>query len=108
MATVNYRESGVIEYPTETRNSLGETIQTWTKLANVRASVREASYSEQQRRQQVGGTISHTVLLRYVPGVTGKMRFRWASRGNRLLYISSVVEQGFRDELELGCEEQAT
>jgi hypothetical protein len=36
------------------------------------------------------------------------MRFRWTSRGNRLLYIASVVERGFRDELELGCEEQAT
>ena len=61
-----------------------------------------------QRRQQVGGTISHTVILRYVAGVTGKMRFRWTSRAGRLLYISSVVEQGFRDELELGCEEQIT
>jgi head-tail adaptor len=56
----------------------------------------------------VGGTISHTMMLRYVAGVTGKMRFRWTSRGNRLLYIASVVERGFRDELELGCEEQAT
>ena len=108
MATVNYREAGVIEYPAETRNALGETIQTWATFARCRASVREASYSEQQRRQQVGGTISHTVLLRYVSGVTGKMRFRWTSRDDRLLYISSVVEKGFRDELELGCEEQAT
>ena len=108
MATVNYREAGVIEYPLETRNALGETIQTWTQFARVRANVREASYSEQQRRQQVGGTISHTVMLRYVAGVTGKMRFRWTSRAGRLLYISSVVEQGFRDELELGCEEQIT
>jgi len=108
MATVNYRESGVIEYPAETRNALGETIQTWTTFARVRASVQESSYSEQQRRQQIGGTISHTVMIRYVAGVTGKMRFRWTSRGDRLLYIASVVEQGFRDELELGCEEQAT
>lgn len=108
MATTNYREAGVIEYPAETRNALGETLQTWTTFARVRAAVREASYSEQERRQQVGGTLSHTVLLRYVPGVTGKMRFRWTSRGDRLLYISSVVERGFRDELELGCEEQAT
>ena len=108
MPTTNYREVGVIEYPAETRNALGETLQTWTTFARVRAFVREASYSEQERRQQVGGTISHTVMLRYVPGVTGKMRFRWESRDNRLLYISSVVERGFRDELELGCEEQAT
>jgi hypothetical protein len=36
------------------------------------------------------------------------MRIRWTSRGDRLLYISSVVERGFREEHELSCEEQAT
>jgi hypothetical protein len=34
------------------------------------------------------------------------MRLRWQSRGNRLLYISAVVERGNREELEITVEEQ--
>jgi len=108
MRTVNYREAGVLEYPVETRNAHGETIQTWATFAPVRAAVEELTYREAERRQQIGGTLTHTVQIRYVPGVTGKMRFRWTSRGDRLLYVSSVIERGFRDGLELECEEQAT
>jgi hypothetical protein len=36
------------------------------------------------------------------------MRLRWISRNGRLLYISSVVEQGNREDLELTVEEQAS
>jgi hypothetical protein len=43
-----------------------------------------------------------------VEGVTGKMRVRWRSRGDRYLYISAVVEIGPRQEHELTCEEKAT
>jgi hypothetical protein len=43
-----------------------------------------------------------------VDGITGKMRVRWKSRGDRYLYISSVVERGSREEHELTCEEKAT
>jgi hypothetical protein len=35
------------------------------------------------------------------------MRLRWVSRNDRILYISAVVEQGNREDLELTVEEQA-
>jgi hypothetical protein len=54
----------------------------------------------------VAGSISAVVRTRYLPGLAGGMRLRWKSRGDRLLYISAVVEQGNRDELELTVEEQ--
>jgi hypothetical protein len=34
------------------------------------------------------------------------MRLRWASRGDRLLYVSAVVERAGRTELEITVEEQ--
>jgi SPP1 family predicted phage head-tail adaptor len=102
------RETVVIETPQETRNALGESVQTWSTFATRRASVVADSYQEMERRQQIGGMISHTVRMRYVEGLTGKMRLRWTSRGDRILYISSVVERNFREEHELSCEEQAT
>jgi hypothetical protein len=36
------------------------------------------------------------------------MRIRWDSRDGKILYVSSAVERGRREEHELTCEEQAT
>jgi head-tail adaptor len=102
------REFVIIESPTEERNALGESVQTWGEFSTRWASIEAISYLEQSRRGQIGGSISHTVRMRYVPGLTGQMRLRWASRGGRLLYISSVVERGIREEHELQVEELAT
>jgi len=102
------RESVTIQYPTEVRNSLGESAQTWSDLTTRRAFVEATSYNELQRRGQIGGSVSYTVRMRYVPGLTGQMRLRWDSRDSRILYVSSAVERGHREEHELTCEEQAT
>lgn len=102
------RETFVIESPSESRNSIGESVQTWSTFAKVRGSYEATSYSEQSRRGQIGGSVSATVRIRHVDGVTGAMRLRWASRSDRILYISGVVERGHREELELSVEEQAT
>ena len=98
------REKVSIEVPAETRTALGETTQTWSQLLERWASVEAVRYSEQQQQGQTSGTISHAVRMRYVPGLTGKMRLRW--RG-RLLYISSLIEKGNGEEHELACEERA-
>ena len=65
-------------------------------------------FRSQSRRGQIGGSVSATVRIRYFPGLTGKHRLRWISRDGRVLYISGVIERGFREEHELAVEEQAT
>jgi head-tail adaptor len=102
------REVFAIESPTETRNALGESVQTWQEEGRRYGSYEAISYSEQTRRGQIGGSVSATVRIRYFPGLTGKHRLRWISRGGRVLYVSSVIERGFREEHELAVEEQAT
>lgn len=102
------RELFAIESPTETRNALGESVQTWAEEGRRYGSYEAISYSEQTRRGQIGGSTSATVRIRYFDGLTGKHRLRWLSRGGRLLYISSVIERGVREEHELAVEEQAT
>jgi SPP1 family predicted phage head-tail adaptor len=102
------RESVTIQSPTEARNSLGESTQTWSDLTTRRAMIEAISYTELERRGQIGGSVSYTVRMRYVPGLTGQMRLRWDSRDGRILYVSSAVERGHREEHELTCEEQAT
>lgn len=102
------RETIVIEQESTDRNDFGESVSTWTTFASRRAAVESISYSEQERRKQIGGVGTFMVRCRYVPGITGKMRIRWASRSDRLLYIASVVEQNNREEHELTCDEKAT
>lgn len=102
------RDTIVIEQQSETRNALGETTVSWVTFATRRAAVEAISYTEQERRRQIGGTGTFIVRCRFVDGITGKMRVRWASRADRLLYIAGVVERGNRDEHELSCDEKAT
>lgn len=101
------RELFVVEAPTVTRNDAGESIQSWSDIARVYGSYEAISFSESQRMSQIGGTTSAVVRIRYRTGVEANQRLRWVSRGDRLLYISGVVERGNRDELELSVEEQA-
>jgi head-tail adaptor len=102
------REKFAIETPVETRNAVGESIIAWQEVGTRLGSYEANAYIELDRRGQVGGSVSATVRMRYFPGLTGKHRLRWVSRDNRLLYISSVVERGNREEHELTVEEQAT
>lgn len=102
------RETIVIEKQTETRNAFGEASSTWSTHANRRASVEAISYTETQKQNRIGGAATWVVRCYFVDGISGKMRVRWKSRSDRLLYISSVVEVGPRQEHELTCEEKAT
>jgi SPP1 family predicted phage head-tail adaptor len=102
------RELVAIEYPLETRNSLGESIQTWHEYARRRCHIEAIGYVEQSRRQQIGGSVSHIVRMRYCEGLTGMMRLRWVTRGGRILYVTGVVEKNNREEHEVQAEEKAT
>lgn len=101
------RETIVIERPIEIRNELGESTQEWEEFVRRRASVEAVSYYESQRMNQIGASVSHVVRIRYCPGLVGAMRIRWVTRSNRILWISSIVERGHREEHELTCEERA-
>jgi SPP1 family predicted phage head-tail adaptor len=107
-AAGTYREVFAVEAPTRTRNAAGGTVETWAEVARIYGSYEALGYSEQSRRGQIGGGISATVYTRYRSDITGEMRLRWVSRDDRLLYISAIVEQGTREDLELTVEEQAT
>jgi len=102
------REVVIVEAARQARNEVGEAVQTmWVEHTRRRASIESVGYSEQQINRQTGGSVSHVVRMRYVPGLVGGMRLRWESRGNRLLYVSSVVERGHREEHEVYAEERA-
>jgi head-tail adaptor len=107
VATGSLTQRFELQKPTQTRNSSGESVTAWTKVREFMGSIAQETYSESQRRGQIGGTIQSTVRTHWVDGAAGNMRLVWKSRGNRILMIAGVVEIGRPDELELTVEEQA-
>lgn len=103
-----YREVFVLERPVRTRNAAGGTVETWEAVAKIFGSYEQTSYAQQARIGAISSGLTATVFTRYREGVTGDMRLRWPARGGRLLYISSVVEIGSTDDLELTVEEQVS
>ena len=86
-----------------TTNALGETVLAWANSTAVWASVEGVSAREALEAGQQETTITHRVRLRYLPGLTQRMRFSWRSR---TLNIVSLLEYGNRTEHVAICEEQ--
>jgi len=96
------RERVVIQSPSEAVNSLGETVLSWGTFAERWASVEGVSAREALAAGQMDVTISHKVKMRYLDGLTQKMRILW--RG-RTLEIVSLLEHMNRSVHELVCQE---
>jgi SPP1 family predicted phage head-tail adaptor len=96
------RERVTVQQATESRNSLGETLLTWSTYAERWASVEGVSAREVLAAGQMDVTVTHRVRMRYVDGMTQNMRLLWR---NRTLDIVSLLEHANRSEHELICQE---
>lgn len=97
------RERITIQAATETRNAIGEVVQSWATFAERWASVDGLSSREFLIQGQQQTDITHRVRLRYVDGFTSTMRILW--RG-RVLEITSLLEHANRSEHEALCTER--
>lgn len=97
------RERVTVQQAASTRNSLGESVLSWSDWQTVWASVEGVSARESLTAGQQETTISHRVRLRYLPGLSANMRFSWRSR---TLEIVSLLEHNNRSEHEAICQEQ--
>jgi SPP1 family predicted phage head-tail adaptor len=97
------RERVTFQQATETRNRLGETVQSWATYAERWASVQGLSSREVLLTGQQQTEITHRVRMRYLDGMTNSMRILW--RG-RVLEITSLLEHNNRSEHELLCTER--
>jgi head-tail adaptor len=82
-----------LQRPVQTRNASGESITTWTKVRPFLGSYDQETYSQAQRRGQIGGNRQATVICREFDGVDASMQLVCRSRGGAVMKISSVVEQ---------------
>lgn len=97
------RERVTVQIASGTTNAFGETVLAWSNSSAVWASVEGVSARESLTAGQQETTISHRVRLRYLPGLTNKMRFAWR---NRTLDIVSLLEHDNRSVHEAICQEQ--
>lgn len=97
------RERVTVQIASGTTNTLGETVLSWANSTAVWASVEGVSAREALEAGQQETTITHRVRLRYLPGLTQRMRFAWRTR---TLNIVSLLEYGNRTEHVAICEEQ--
>lgn len=85
----------------------------WTKVADVSASIMPSSSKESVfgRDNQMREVTSHTITIRYRTGVTSKQRFYYVERRNgasvtRIFNIKGVLNVDNRGKfLEISCEE---
>lgn len=92
-----------IQTRTDTRDSYGEPISTWTTFDQVWASIEPIAGREYFASKETRSQSTHRMRIRYRSGITTKMRISWDSR---LFDIESILNTEERDrELILMCVE---
>ena len=95
-----------IEQATETRNAIGEAVQTWATFATRRVSIEPFQGREFWSAKQVNAERQLRVRMRHVDGLTTKMRLNWMAQ-SRIFDILSVVNASERNhEMILMVEEK--
>ncbi len=74
------RHKITIETSSESANSYGEAVQTWTTYATMKAAVEPLNGREYFSGQQTDAEINTRFRIRYVAGITSKMRIAFDSR----------------------------
>jgi SPP1 family predicted phage head-tail adaptor len=99
-------ERVIIQTSTEARDSLGQAIPTWTTFATRWASIEPLRGDELFKAQTINAELTHQVRIRYIAGVTPKMRVLYGTRILRILQVADVFEE--HRELVLLCAEWVT
>ena len=91
-----------IQQPVEVQNDYGEAIETWTNLlTGVWASIQPISGKEYWTAQQIQAEIDTRIVIRYISGLTHKMR---VLNGTDEYYIRSIINPNEGNtELQLMC-----
>lgn len=93
-----------IEQRTETKNTLGEDITTWTLYKETWGHVSPLSGKEYISQNELQSSVTGRISIRYISGITTDMRVNW---NDRIFDILSVINTDERNrELIMIVEEQ--
>lgn len=92
-----------IQKATEAPNAYGEMVQTWGTFATVSASVEPLRGRELWAAGGQQARVTTRIRIRYLRGVTSKMRVLF---GSRAFEIESIIDPEERNaEMQLMCQE---
>lgn len=97
------RKRITIQQRATTVDSYGEQSSTWTDVKTVWASIDPATGSELYAAQSIRAEMTHAVKIRYLSGVTAKMRVKYGSRYFNVTAVRNVDERN--REMQLMCVE---
>jgi SPP1 family predicted phage head-tail adaptor len=78
-------------------------IETWSTFATAQASIEPISGREYIAAQSTQADVSHRIRLRYLSGITPKLRVNYSSRIFDILSVININE--CNRELQLMCRE---
>ena len=88
MRSGNLRNSVIIQTPTESFDSNGELISTWATFSTVWASIEPLTGREFWAARTVNAEMIGKIRLRYINGITPKMRVLF---GIRYFNINTII-----------------
>ena len=97
------RHSIIIESPVETKDGMGQPVKSWGEYAKVRASVKPLRGREFFAAQQYNSEVTTKILMRFLNGVTTKMRITFNSKIYNIESVINIEERGI--SMELMCSE---
>ena len=102
------RETVLVQYPIETLNDYGESLQTWETKLTCRAAITQLSSAQLIRAGKPEDSRTYRVVMRWNPGIDMPIRLQWQNRNFRNLYVSSVStnDDTKRRMVELTAEER--
>lgn len=106
MRAGHLRHTLVIEQPTESQDGHGQAVPTWSTFATVPGSLEPLNGREIFAAAQVQAEVTARARIRYLEGVTAKMRITCESK---IYAITAVIDRELRHrELELLLAEGVT
>jgi SPP1 family predicted phage head-tail adaptor len=92
-----------IERVAETQDSDGSVLESWSAYATAQASIEPISGREYFAAQTTQADVTHRISLRYLAGITPKMRVKFEFRIFDILSVININERN--RELQLMCRE---
>jgi SPP1 family predicted phage head-tail adaptor len=100
------RHKITIQKTTQTADSIGGIIDSWSTFATVWAHIEPLKGKETLQGEQISTDLFLRITIRYLSGLTAKMRISWNSRTFDIKSISNLDERN--REMELLCVEVLT
>lgn len=88
MQSGKLRHKILIEKVTETINDAGEVTENWVEFANIWAQIMPLVGREYWSSRQIESEVTGKIRIRYLPGITPKMRI---NSNNKIYNIEAVI-----------------